>query len=73
MPPRSSEDKWLLRKFKEIPVKVYDDLKARAKLVERSRRPHLELAQARANGSEGEVAETKAPACMKRKRVVGRE
>lgn len=41
VPHDSSEDKWLLRKFKEVPVAVFEDVKARAAFLECSRRPYM--------------------------------
>ena len=42
VPRSSSEDKWLLRKFKEIPMSTWHSLEARAEFVADSRSPHLD-------------------------------
>ena len=58
VPSSSGCDKWLLRKFKEVPTSTFEDLQARASFIENSRRPHLELARAQASGgNENESAE----------------
>ena len=36
----AGEDKWMLRKFKEIPKAVYEDAQECAAFMERSRRPY---------------------------------
>ena len=41
VPFDATDDKWLLRKFKEVPVKTFEDEVRLAEFVARSRRPHL--------------------------------
>ena len=42
VPHDAKQDKWLLRKFKEIPMSTWHSLEARAEFVADSRSPHLD-------------------------------
>ena len=69
----SAADKWILRKFKEMPTAEFEDTSRRGAFVERSQRPHLDAARAARTGEADDSSDRTHVDCRSQSRANGED